>query len=123
MKIHELKIWPEFFDAVDSGKKKFDVRKNDRGFKEGDVLVLREFEPCENCAGIGSFRNGSMPDASSADNITCSRCDGRKGKYLERQCYVVVTYIMTHKAGNGVDKGFVVMSIAKADCGDEHSRD
>lgn len=42
---HELKIWPAWFDAVRSGLKKWEIRKNDRGFKEGDILVLKEWNP------------------------------------------------------------------------------
>lgn len=45
MKMHELKIQPEYFDAVLKGKKTFEIRKNDRNFKEGDLLLLREFDP------------------------------------------------------------------------------
>jgi ASC-1-like (ASCH) protein len=40
--VHELKILPEYFNAVESGLKKFELRKNDRGFKEGDYIKLRE---------------------------------------------------------------------------------
>lgn len=47
MKKHELKIWPEFFDPIMLGKKNFEVRKNDRGFKEGDHLILKEWLPSE----------------------------------------------------------------------------
>ena len=43
--IHELKTWPEHFKAVYSGKKKVEVRKNDREFKQFDQLFLREWEP------------------------------------------------------------------------------
>lgn len=43
--IHELKIWPEHFDAVAKDKKKFEVRKNDRDFKVGDTLILWEWNP------------------------------------------------------------------------------
>ncbi|NBK09762.1 DUF3850 domain-containing protein [Enterococcus asini] len=41
--IHELKILPEYFEAVVSGRKRFEIRKNDRGFKVGDNIILREW--------------------------------------------------------------------------------
>jgi len=39
------KCWPELFEAVKSGKKKFDLRLNDFNVSEGDVLVLEEWNP------------------------------------------------------------------------------
>lgn len=42
---HELKTWPQYFTAVASGKKTFEVRRDDRGFQAGDVLVLRCYDP------------------------------------------------------------------------------
>lgn len=42
--IHELKIYPDFFNEVISGKKTFEIRKNDRPFKEGDLLALNEWD-------------------------------------------------------------------------------
>ncbi|EPH77769.1 ASCH domain protein [Enterococcus faecalis 02-MB-P-10] len=41
---HELKILPEFFKAVVSGDKRFEIRKNDRTFKTGDILRLNEYQ-------------------------------------------------------------------------------
>jgi hypothetical protein len=44
MIIHELKTVQPYFDNVWSGMKKFEVRKNDRGFKLGDLLLLQEYD-------------------------------------------------------------------------------
>lgn len=41
--IHELKILPEYFDAVIKGEKTFEIRVNDRNFKKGDYLALNEY--------------------------------------------------------------------------------
>lgn len=45
MKTHDLKSWPEFFQPVFEGKKNFELRRDDRHFMVGDVLVLKEWEP------------------------------------------------------------------------------
>lgn len=42
---HSLKTWPEYFEAILSGAKTFEFRKNDRNFQVGDTLRLREYSP------------------------------------------------------------------------------
>lgn len=42
---HDLKTWPEFFQAIVLGHKTFEIRKDDRNFSEGDALHLLEWEP------------------------------------------------------------------------------
>lgn len=42
---HELKTWPKFFAALQSGSKTFEVRRADRAFRVGDLLILREWDP------------------------------------------------------------------------------
>lgn len=41
---HELKIYPKYFEDVISGQKAFEVRKNDRNFNVGDMLILKEWD-------------------------------------------------------------------------------
>lgn len=52
-KTHTLKTLPEYFIEVWNGKKKFEVRKNDRDFQVGDILKLIEYDPqTENSTGF-----------------------------------------------------------------------
>lgn len=44
MQLHELKCYPQYFQAVKDRRKNFEVRKNDRDFKVGDFLWLREYD-------------------------------------------------------------------------------
>ncbi|MEK7478023.1 MAG: DUF3850 domain-containing protein [Patescibacteria group bacterium] len=39
------KIWPEYFEAVVSGKKKYELRLDDFEVNEGNILVLEEWSP------------------------------------------------------------------------------
>lgn len=83
---HELKTWPEFFEAILDNRKMFELRKNDRNFKVGDTLRLREYQPA--AAGEGTYTN--------------------------RELDVRVTYILA--AGDwpmAVQKGYVILGIAK----------
>ena len=41
--LHELKTLPSFFEAMVFHKKLFEIRKNDRNFQVGDILLLREW--------------------------------------------------------------------------------
>ena len=48
---HDLKVLPKYFNSLMWGAKPFEVRKNDRDFKVGDLLTLREWEPEEKYSG------------------------------------------------------------------------
>lgn len=43
MATHKIKILPEFFKAVEEGRKPFEIRNNDRNYHEGDIVVLQEW--------------------------------------------------------------------------------
>ena len=49
--IHELKIQSEYFVAVNNKTKTFEIRKNDRDFKVGDKILLREIDSCGKYTG------------------------------------------------------------------------
>lgn len=48
MAIIKKKTWKECFELMVSGKKKFDLRLNDFEAKEGDTIILQEFDPIKN---------------------------------------------------------------------------
>ena len=42
--LHELKTYPKYFKETIEGNKLFEIRKNDRNFQIGDVLLLKEWD-------------------------------------------------------------------------------
>lgn len=44
MAIIKKKIWSKYFELVKSGKKRFEVRVADFDIKEGDTIVLEEWD-------------------------------------------------------------------------------
>ncbi|HNY35907.1 MAG TPA: DUF3850 domain-containing protein [Candidatus Pacearchaeota archaeon] len=45
MAIIKKKIPPDFYDLVNSNKKNFELRLNEFEVKEGDTLILEEWDP------------------------------------------------------------------------------
>ncbi|MEK6859358.1 MAG: DUF3850 domain-containing protein [Nanoarchaeota archaeon] len=39
------KVWPEYFQMILNGKKKFELRLADFNISEGDILILEEYDP------------------------------------------------------------------------------
>jgi hypothetical protein len=83
---HQLKTWPEPFVAVIDGKKRHEIRVDDRGFAVGDVLHLREYDPSP--AGSTLLHRG----------------------YSGRECWARVTYL-TPGGQWGLPSNVCVMSI------------
>lgn len=44
MKVHEVKIYESYADAVLNGEKTFEIRYNDRGYQKGDRLKFQVVE-------------------------------------------------------------------------------
>jgi len=53
---HKVKVWPPFFEAVLSGDKTFEVRKDDRNYQVGDSHALFKWSPDTNTY-TGLFSN------------------------------------------------------------------
>ena len=98
---HILKCWPNAFDAVASGAKTFEWRKDDRGFEVGDILVLRKWNPAPKSSsdyGAEGFVMRSIPGRAMLE-------------YTELR--VAVTYIL--RGNFGIPDGYCVMAIKLAD--------
>lgn len=97
---HHLRTWPVYFERVADGSKTFEVRKDDRGYQTGDVLVLHEWSP-ERCGQV----NCRQPhDAKHGP------CRGYSGRSLTFR----VGFIF--RQGFGADLGsHVVMSLVPQD--------
>lgn len=42
--MHELKLLPKYYGAVLNGTKNFELRKDDRSYQIGDIIILKEWE-------------------------------------------------------------------------------
>lgn len=100
---HELKAHPEPFQAVKSGVKTWEFRKDDRGFQVGDTLLLREWDPTE--------RTGCKYGAICTTGCMIPQdCDYEAPiGYTGDELRVTVTYIL--RSGFGIPEGYCIMSI------------
>ncbi len=85
---HELKCHPEPFQAVKRNEKRFEFRKDDRDYRVGDNLHLREWMP-----GSGWDNDG-----------------GNEGDYTGDECHRRVDYII--REGFGIPNGYCIMSLS-----------
>lgn len=54
-RLHDLKVWPPAFRDLKSGAKPYEVRRADRDFRVGDLLLLREWRPEGTTEGLGAL--------------------------------------------------------------------
>lgn len=89
---HDLKCSETYWDRVASGEKRFEVRRDDRGFQRGDILVLRKTRADKPGVYLTPMGDSSWP----------------KDAFTIR---MRVDWILT--GGQfGVEPGYVVMSIS-----------
>lgn len=45
VRVHQLKVWPRYFNELYQGRKHSEFRRHDRDFRIGDALRLMEWDP------------------------------------------------------------------------------
>lgn len=81
--VHELKTWPEPFEAVVQGLKGYEIRKADRDFTVGDVLYLREYDPStKTYTGRHTFRLVTYMTPGGAFGLPSSLCVMSLGRMI-----------------------------------------
>lgn len=84
--VQELKCNPEPFEEVWAGRKRAEIRRNDRAFRVGQLLILRE--------------------------LKVPQLEGREAQYTGRYMGAEVTHIADCSQWMGpAGQGFVVLSI------------
>lgn len=78
---HELKSWPQFFNPIITGDRRHELRRNDRDYRVGDSLVLREFDPSRGAytgrsctAVVTSITSRDEPCAVSVEGLSQDFC-------------------------------------------------
>lgn len=82
---HELKILQKYFRAVKSGRKNFELRKDDRGYKVGDTIQMYEIT--------------GVPVGDNKDGYT--------GRTIKRK----ITYILRDCPEYGLEEGYCILGL------------
>ena len=111
--IRELKTWPPYFQEIHHGRKNFEVRKNDRGFLQFDILKLREFDPARYERKYNQLLSDGYSRAESEEIAEDSA-------YTGRECERMVGYVLyggdpaivgMEAAHSGISPRYVVLSL------------
>lgn len=88
-RVHVLRCWPAPFSASILRRKMFEIRRHDRDYREGDLLLLREHDP-----------NGPVPATG-------------------RWCARKITYVLRDRSDfQGLEAGYSVLSVSACDTGE-----
>lgn len=96
-KTHALKTWPEYYWPVVSGAKPFEIRQNDRAYKVGEYVELKEWDPAIFDA---QMRGKDLGDQAVVEQATQAAYSGNSELFT-------ITYITDFAQ----QPGYVVMGI------------
>ena len=93
--IHVLKCWPQYYRAIESGEKTWEIRKNDRDYHVGDILHLRPWDPV-------SHVYLPLPGRMDWDTRTCMYL--QSGEIEVRVTYIAdLSFIMPGYVGMSIE--------------------
>lgn len=95
---HILKVVPPYFEHLLDGTKTFELRRNDRGFQRGDVLILWEYNPTE--------------EAQPCQDYDCGECEHRA---VRASVGFVYTGDPRHDLRDGIPAGWAVLSLVEVE--------
>lgn len=100
---HSLKVQPPYFRPLFDEDKTFEVRRNDRAYQRGDLLILHEWHDA--VAGRGG----------DCGHCHHARLGGQNGHYTGVQVYRWVSFVYAGDPRfSGVEPGHVVLGLAPA---------
>ena len=86
MKLHELKIKEEYFNAILRGEKTFELRKNDRDYQVGDLIHFVDIDGNNHIIG---------------------------NPFYNKKLVFQITYILQNVPQYGLDKDYCILAIKK----------
>lgn len=104
MSVHHIKIDTQYVDAVLTGLKPFEVRRNDRAYQVGDHLIMTE---------VGDTRAKDGHWVDSQDLHDCSRCQVRR--YIAARISYVYSGDPRFGGHGGLQPGHVVLGLEGVD--------
>ena len=73
IRTHQLKSWSRFFRPIVAGERTHELRRNDRKYRVGDRILLREYDP-NSQTYTGSFCEAVITSMTSQD-VPCAVSD------------------------------------------------
>lgn len=91
--VHRVKSWPEQFRAALTGRKRFEIRRDDRNYQTGDTIELLEYTP-------------------NLDQLELVPGGGQPGSFTGRAVMFVIGYI---SRGGPVPPGWCAFDLISTD--------
>ena len=111
---HRLKCWPVFYADIVNGSKTFELRRDDRGFQVGDLLILQEWDPEDEEYGMYQqmieTRNQGIIDAIQGVDLLIADSAYTEAEYPQKKGWGHGTLDSAIRLGQQAGAGQVCLS-------------